>query len=273
MKRDRIPFMVLFGMLVGSPGLWASITPAQATVETPASAAIWIGRAQEFEEFLTSAEIVRIEDIPIGVTKPERAYFSEGGLVESMSFKRIKPGRYKGFWESYRSDIAAYELDKLLGLDMIPPTVEKRVEGDLGAAVMWVKPVKNFKELGGPPHPPSTHAARWNRQLVKAKMFDVLIYNRDPNLGNWLVDPAWNLILIDHTRAFTAEKKWAHTLKRVDAELWERMKTLTLEQLTPVLEKWLPRGQIEAIVERRDMMQKEIDRLVAANGEGAVLMK
>lgn len=273
MKRGRGFPLVLIGIVIGSLALGASIALAQAAAEEPANAIIWTDRAPEFEEFLRNAEIARIEDLSVGVTKPQRAYFTEGSLLESMSFKGIKPGRYKGFWESYKSDIAAYELDKLLGLQMIPPTVEKRVKGDLGAAVMWVKPVKSFKEMGGPPTPPPIQAARWNRQMVKAKMFDCLIYNKDPNLGNWLVDPAWNLILIDHTRAFTEEKKWAHTLQRVDAELWERMKALNMEQLHPVLEKWLNKGQIEAILERRDMMQKEIDKLVAQNGEAAVLMK
>jgi hypothetical protein len=271
MKRGRLSWVVI-GILWGSPALWASVG-IQAPAEEPQSAMIWVGRAAEYEEFLKNGEIVKIEDIPVGVTKPLRGYFAEGGLIQSMSFKGIKPGRYKGFWESYKSDIAAYELDKLLGLNMIPPTVEKRVKGNLGAAVMWVKPVKSFKEMGGPPNPPPIHFERWNRQMVKAKMFDVLIYNKDPNLGNWLVDPAWNLCLIDHTRAFTEDKKWAHTLQRVDAELWERMKALTLDELKPVLDPWLSKGQIEAIIERRDMMQKEIEKLIAANGEAAVLMK
>ena len=31
-------------------------------------------------------------------------------------------------------------------------------------------------------------------QITRAKMFDNLIGNLDPNLGNWLVDPEWNLI-------------------------------------------------------------------------------
>jgi hypothetical protein len=212
MKRGRARPWVWIGGAVGCLSLGASIARSQEAAPEAQSAKLWVDRAPEFEEFLKNAEISRIEEIPVGVTKPQRAYFAEGGLLESMSFKGIKPGRYKGFWESYRSEIAAYELDKLLKLQMIPPTVEKRVKGDLGAAVMWVKPVKSFKELGGPPTPPPIQAARWNRQMVKAKMFDVLIFNKDPNLGNWLVDPAWNLILIDHTRSFTEEKKWAHEI-------------------------------------------------------------
>jgi hypothetical protein len=252
-----------------------SVTPprTQEPAGEPVSAKTWVGRAQEFEAYLTSAELDRLEEIPVGVTKPQRGYFAAGGLVESMSWKAIQPGRYSGFWESYRSEIAAYELDKLLDLQMIPPTVEKRVKGSLGAAVMWVKPVKSFKELGGPPSPPPIQLARWNKQIVRAKMFDCLIYNKDPNLGNWLVDPSWNLILIDHTRSFTADKKFAHELQRIDGELWERMKALTEEQLTQALGKWLDKRAIRGILARRDMMQAEIDKLVAAKGKAAVFVQ
>jgi hypothetical protein len=253
--------------------LLASVAFAQTPPENAPNAKIWLGRAQEFEEFLVSAELDRLEEIPVGVTKPQRGYFGAGGLVESMSWKAIKPGRYNGFWESYRSEIAAYELDKLLDLQMIPPTVEKRVKGELGAAVMWVKPVKSFKEMGGAPSPPPVHQARWNKQILRAKMFDCLIYNKDPNLGNWLVDPAWNLILIDHTRSFTSDKKFAHSLQRVDSELWQKMRALTEEQLHLTLGKWLDKRAIRGMIERRDMMQAEIDKLVAANGEAAVFMQ
>ncbi len=273
MKRGRhpsyswIPLVSLFLLAV------VTSTAAQTPVEEPVSAKVWVGRAQEFEEFLVNAELDRMEDIPVGVTKPQRGYFASGGLLESMSWKAIKPGRYNGFWESYHSEIAAYELDKLLGLSMIPPTVEKRVDGSLGAAVMWVKPVKSFKELGGAPTPPPLHQASWNKQLLRAKMFDCLIYNKDPNLGNWLVDPSWNLILIDHTRSFTADKKFAHTLQRVDSELWQRMKALTEEQLQVAVGDWLDKRAIRAMLERRDMMQAEIEKLVAAKGEAAVFVQ
>ncbi len=274
MKRGRHPSLSK-GSLIWSFVLFASpaLAGAQAETEEPVSAKIWVGRAQEFEEFLATAELDRVEEMPVGVTKPQRGYFAAGGLVESMSFKGIQPGRYSGFWESYRSEIAAYELDKLLDLQMIPPTVEKRVDGTLGAAVMWVKPTKTFKEMGGPPTPPPIHAARWNKQMSRAKLFDCLIYNKDPNLGNWLVDPAWNLILIDHTRSFTNDKKMAHTLQRIDSELWQRMKALTEEGLTQALGKWVDKRTIKGILARRDMMQAEIDKLVAASGEAAVFLQ
>ena len=238
--------------------------------EDAASAKVWLGRAAEYEGFLKNSEVVRTENIPVGVTKPVRCYFAPGGLLESIAFKSIKPGRQTGFWESYRSEMAAYELDKLLDLEMIPPTVEKRVKGDLSAAVMWVSPVQSFKQMGGPPTPPAAHVDSWNRQMSKAKMFDNLINNKDPNLGNWLVDPAWNLILIDHTRAFATGKNMVHKMNRVEKGLWERMLKLELASLKAALDPYLDGSQIKDILERRDRMKIEIDKMVAEKGEAEV---
>jgi hypothetical protein len=251
--------------LSGSDGVAAPQPSAEA-----ASAKVWVGRAGEYEDFLKNAAVVRTEDIPVGVTKPVRCYFAPGGLLESFAFKSVKPGYQTGYWESYRSEMAAYELDKLLDLQMIPPTVEKRVKSELGAAVMWVSPVRSFKQMGGPPTPPAEYLDSWNRQIAKAKMFDNLINNRDPNLGNWLVDPAWNLIVIDHTRAFAPGKDMVHKMNRIDKGLWERMLKLDAASLKPALDPHLDGGQIKDILQRRDRMKKEIDKMVAERGEANV---
>ena len=233
-----------------------------------ANAKTWIERPGEFEEYLNSAEVVKIEDLRVGVTKPRKAELAQGGPVAAFAWKTIRPGRYNGFWESYKSEIAAYELDKLLGLGMVPPTVERRVKGEAGAAVMWVSPTKSFKDLGGVPGlqgvkgPTGAQVPAWTRQLTKAKMFDNLIGNIDPNLGNWLVDPAWNLVLIDHTRAFTTTKDLYHKLIAVDAELWDKMKALDEPGLTAAIGQWVGTGEIKAILQRRDKMQLVIDKLL-----------
>jgi len=186
-----------------------------------------------------------------------------GGPIERFAWKPIMPGIYGSFYESYKSEVAAYELDKLLGLGMVPVTVERRVDGSIGAACMWVTPAESFKDLGDVPTPPPAERNRWGQQLTRAKMFDLLINNLDPNLGNWLVDPAWNIILIDHSRAFTTRGgKQVHELTRIDEQLWERMQQLDEETLTAALGPWLKRGAIRAILARRDRMQEEIAELV-----------
>jgi hypothetical protein len=270
----RLSVVVLFLLTTNAP-VFTSASRAralQAGLEV-ASSKTWLDRRQALEDYLKVADVVKMEEIGLGVTRPRRAYLAPGGLVDRMAWKTITPGIHEGFWESYKSEIAAYELDKLLGLEMIPPTVERRVKGEVGAAVMWISPVKSFKELGGPPSAPPDKLAVWSRQLIRTKMFDNLICNIDPNLGNWLVDPAWNLILIDHTRSFTTKSDMVHVLTRIDRELWDRMKALTIESLTTVLEKWIGKREIRAIIERRDRMQGVIDKLVATKGEAAVFVE
>jgi len=240
---------------------------AMAQAPAAANAKTWLQDAKAIEEYLKTADVVEMEPIKVGVTKPTKAQLAPGGPVKEMAWKPIRPGRYGGFWESYKSEIAAYELDKVLGLGMVPPTVEKRIKGEVGAAIMWVSPTESFKQLGGIPGqkgvkgPTGVQVPAWLRQLTKAKMFDDLIGNIDPNLGNWLVDPAWNLILIDHTRAFTPTKDLYHQLVTFDNDLWERMKALDEATLTTALGEWLDKPEIKAILQRRDKMQQVIDKL------------
>jgi Phosphatidylinositol 3- and 4-kinase len=232
----------------------------------PVTAKIWVDQRTQIEEYLKVAEVVSMEELKVGVTRPKRAMLAPGGPIEAIAWKVVPPGRPHGYWESYKSEIAAYEIDKYLGLNMVPPTVERKVKGTTGAAVMWCTNTKSFKDHGGVPSAPPQHFASWNRQLAKAKMFDNLIGNLDPNLGNWLVDPSWNLILIDHTRAFTTDKNMVHKkMDRIDGELWDKMQALTIENLTTVLSPWVGKGEIKAVLQRRDAMAADYAKLMAAN--------
>jgi len=256
---------------------------AQAQAPSPAPAApaecaqVWVNHEAEYEEFLRTAEVASIKEVPVGVTRPSRAYFAPGGLAESMAWKAITPGMKGGFYESYRSEIAAYELDKLLGLQMVPPTVERQVDRVTGAAVLWASPTRSFKELGGvpgqakSPAPPAAKVAGWTRQIVRAKMFDNLIGNKDPNLGNWLVDGDWHLLVIDHSRSFTPMTSLVHKMDNIDRGLWEKFLALDEATLQTSVGPWMGKSELRVILARRDRMKREIDRMVKDRGESVFL--
>ena len=250
---------VLTGTLAWSALAAAPEAPFQAAAK--AGAKTWIGHTAEIERVLRTAPIVRTEETDRGVTRPIRAFFAPGGAIESMTWKELRPGRPNGYYESYKSEIAAYEIDKLLHLNMVPPKVEREYDGKTGVAVMWVTGARTFTELRGVPKPPPAMVPKFNRELTRAKMFHNLIGDIDPNLGNWLVDDAWNVILIDQSRALTETTDLVHTMQGIDGALWTRMRALTEAQLQQKLSPWLDPGQIRAIVSRRDRLQKEVDRL------------
>lgn len=45
------------------------------------------------------------------------------------------------FPDTYKFNVAAYRLAKLLGLDMIPPSIERKVAGKSSAVTWWVDDV------------------------------------------------------------------------------------------------------------------------------------
>jgi hypothetical protein len=244
--------------------LWALVWQAAPTT----SVRSWLGREPQIEAHLTTADVTSLEDIGTGVTHPRRAHLSPAEPVESLVWKVLPPGRRSGYWESYKSEIAAYELDKLLHLDMVPPVVERRVGDEVGAAVMWVDGPRSVKQMGGK----VPTGVVWGRSIRKMLLFDNLIGNPDRNAGNILIGPPGEMILIDHSRAFIDDTKLPNPLERVDAMLWERVKTLTRDELTQALGRWIDEDAIGAMVERRDRMVKTVDQLVAKKGRALVII-
>jgi hypothetical protein len=227
---------------------------------------VWAGHETEIEQLLAKGKVGKMEDVPIGVTKPQRATLEDAPL--RFAWKPLTPGYSKGFMESYKAEIAAYKLDRLLGLNMVPPIVERNMNGKNGAAVYWVENVRGWS-VEKPPQGPEPS---WSLQLTRMKMFDLLIANIDRNQGNLIYDSDWHLFLIDHSRAFTGKKdlKGVAPLGRVDRELWNKMAALTIEDLDRGLEKWVGNNEKKALLQRRDLMAKTIAEMIQKRGEKSV---
>jgi glyoxylase-like metal-dependent hydrolase (beta-lactamase superfamily II) len=238
------------------------------------SSKIWLCRNAEFEEALRTAEIERTTELEVGVLGHLRAYFKPGGLAAGAVIRRIQPGRRDGFFESYKSELAAYKLDRMLNLDMVPPTVERRYENQQASVQLFVE---NAVMLGDvqkkglkDPNP-----ARWNQNLHRAQVFDNLTGNIDPNQGNWLFDPVWNFFKVDCTRCFTDTMKMPHDVKKVirkiDRPFFERLKALDPDAVRKEIGDLLTFNRaLPALFRRRDSIVKDFEDLAKQNGEAQV---
>jgi hypothetical protein len=181
----------------------------------------------------------------------------------------LPSGIKSGYWEAYKSEIAAYKMDRILGLDMVPPTIERRVGSDLASLQLWVEGCTHLekRDQSSCPRP-----IVWAKQVCRQRTFDNLIANVDRNAGNLLVDDDWNLVLIDHSRAFASNTMpFMKQMTRIDREFYERLKALDEETLMRELKPWvLTGGSVRDILKRRDKIVAQFDRFASEKGEAAV---
>jgi len=241
-----------------------------------------IAEREKWEEFLKSAEIVGQKQIVSreAVTSPWILTLEKDGLKRDALWKNVE-GRVKGFLENWRWEIAAYRLDKYLGLNMVPPTVEKRFKGDRGSCQLWINAWISLKEKYNKKIKiPSYKIFRWNRALYLQRAFDNLIANEDRHQNQYLITKDWRMILIDHSRSFRTSKKFTKKLiydekyregprlmKELPRAFVDKLKSLNAEILRDVLGEYLTDKEIEAVLARRDLIIQWLDKRIEKLGE------
>jgi hypothetical protein len=235
----------------------------------------------EQEAFLKNAPIVDRQMLTGGTTRTTRITLSDGKLsheahVQTVDiFKpvfRTKKFVEKNFRDSYKYNIAAYHVSKMLGLNMTPPCVYREFDGQPASVCWWVDNLQ-FDELKRrekklePPDP-----ERWTRQLNLIRVFDQLIDNTDRNQGNLLIDTEWNLWMIDHTRAFreTHQLRKPENLRRVSTQMLGGMRKLNFERCNAELQPHLTEPEIRAMLVRRDLLLKFFENAVNEHGPNSV---
>ena len=168
----------------------------------------------KWEEFLKTAEIVMEDQMEgnLAVTSPWKLTLEKDGITNYALWKNPE-GLKKGFMEGWKWEIAAYRLDRYLGLDMVPPTVERRFKGSRGSCQLWADVKLSLRDKNKDKiKTPSHKVFYWNRSLYLQRAFDNLIANEDRHAGNIQITEDWRVILIDHSRSFRTSKKYTKKL-------------------------------------------------------------
>jgi hypothetical protein len=112
----------------------------------------------------------------------------------------------------------------------------------------------------------------WAKQTCRQRVFDNLIANIDRNAGNILVDGQWNMILIDHSRAFASNTMpFEKQMTRIDREMFAKLKALDEPGLMKTVRPWvLGDGPVRDILKRRDKIVAHFEKLARKQGEASV---
>lgn len=218
-----------------------------------------------------------------GIANTWRLTLSDGTITHDAHFQSIDEhkasmqlasGTELAFVDSYKYNIAAYQLADLLGLDdVVPVYVERKWKGDVGSFGWWL-PVKmdeadRLKRKVDVPDPDA-----WDKQMYKIRVLDQLVYDSDPNLTNVLITDDWKVWRIDFTRAFRQHKDLKDpdaNLVKCDRQLWEKLKALDANVLTEKTKHYLNKDEVKTVMIRRDKIVEHFQQLITKKGEDQVL--
>ncbi len=230
---------------------------------------------EAIEHYLREAKITERKKLGEGITNPEKVTLELDGVVRNAIFKKVDKDH-----DSWRSEVAAYELDKVLGLGMVPPTVPRSVKGRKGCLQLWVTGTVMSKFEGEFPD-----VAKWREQVSMMWLFDDLIANIDRHLNNAMVSPDHQLLLIDNSKTFRYQKTLLNNLNasgtgthakfwnvaydaaresyetRYPASLIERLRRVSEDEIEKAIKPYVwgqNRGQV---LERRALILRRIDEL------------
>ena len=258
--------------------LSASLAAVVAAVQAPGPPAL---DCAAMEKFLKTARAGRQRELPVGVTAPSRATFDDGTRQHDASIQTVdiraptyqtSRGTELNFRDTWKFNVAGYELAKLLELNMVPPYVERKIVGAPASVSWWVNDAMMERDrVRKNLTPPDI--ARWNDEMHAARLFHELIGDSDFNMTNTLIAPDWRVWMIDFSRAFRLGRalQYAKEVTRIDRKLLTNLRGLTPALLQQRLGSWLTRPEIEAVLARRDLLVRALDEQIATKGEAAVL--
>jgi hypothetical protein len=176
-------------------------------------------------------------------------------------------------------------MDKLLELNMIPPTVEREFNGKRGSLQLWIENGMNdLERLEKNINIPQDASDSWEKMKYIARAFDSLIGNEDRTQQNIRYTKDWRTLLIDHSRAFRSAEKFTKQLmfgkngisgdnpfRKLPRAFVEKIKALTFDSIKNAVGPYLEDKEIKAILIRKDLLLKEIDEMIKEKGEDKVL--
>ena len=164
-------------------------------------------------------------------------------------------------------------MSKLLGLDIVPPVVPRRIENHDGSLQIMVEGCitesERQKQYLAPPDPQAFADA-----VAEIRVLEHLTHCARSDLGDLLIHKdTWKVCRVDFAEAFfpKAELLAEADIHRCSKRLYERLKSVPAKEIEAALRPNLEKAEIEALLARRKLILDRIGALIKEKGESAVL--
>lgn len=227
---------------------------------------------ESIEKFLKKAKYVSIEK-GRGRRTESWVVDLDDGKIQGRGFFKLTNRDWSNpsGGDSYKYVLAGYELDKMLDLNLVPPTVERKIDRKKGSLMLYLEePVMSEEERRQknlvPPDPLS-----FNKTLSDLVIFEHLIFfpslcsQRD--LENIMIktEKDWKVWMVDLSDAFAPAKRLITGCEITDCSdnLFHKMENLNKNGIRARLGQYLNGEEIAALLVRKDLIIKKVKELRA----------
>jgi hypothetical protein len=228
---------------------------------------------KEFENFLKTAVVKSREPGPGGRTDAWRLTLESRGKVYPAVFRYVDRRRPDPLPDSYKYDLAAYALDKYLGLGLVPPIVERAIAETPGALQVFIGNAMSEserKEKRIPPEDPVYH----ERASADLLVFQNLVYADCRNEKDTLIGgDDGRIYRVDFSEAFATKKDDVPhcTVRKCTRLLYRKLLAWDDRVVADYLGRYLNADEVGALNARRKIVVQLIQTQIKVNGEDKVL--
>lgn len=228
---------------------------------------------ESIEKFLKKAKDVSIEK---GRGRRTESWVVEldDGKIQGRGFFKLTNRDWSSpsGGDSYKYVLAGYELNKMLDLNLVPPTIERKIDRKKGSLMLFLESTISEEERRQknlvPPDPVS-----FNKTLADIVIFEHLIFfpslctQRD--LRNILIqtEKNWKVWMVDLSDAFAPATRLITGCEITDCSdnLFQKMENLDRGGIRARLGQFLSDEEISALLARKDLLIKKVKELRKSN--------
>jgi hypothetical protein len=227
----------------------------------------------EQEKYLKTAKVTAIEiKDSEGRTAPWEVTLDDGKTQRRGRFKYVRRSRPHHLPDSYHYEIAAYELTKLLGIQVIPPVIEREIDDMMGSLQMFVEGCFRLSDQKRKGMEPPDHGA-FRNSLQELAVLENLTYCERNKKDILVNEKTWHVCRVDFSEAFAPEMALipGSDISRCSRTLFKGLLNLDGDDVRSKLGNHLNDEELKALLKRKNLVLERLKSLIAEKGEKEVL--